>query len=231
MLAASDACGLRMWHITSIVALLVTMIKLLQMAEKSSYMAISIIWMMPKLLDWMHSEWTKLLATAPSTHENVVIVESRAPIAKALSNWLSSTDAGTIINGVAVESIDFDKSPVSFAYDYWKAPWTIYVIARTGEYHSCSITMHPTWWQWIRDSCATYDHHIIRIKHDPREWNGVFQNHIEIAASTKTTLLRFSKFVMELYGDQDAIVQSRVDRKTPIDIVSAPLDEPLLYER
>ena len=230
MIMKGNACCLRVYHMCVIGVFLVAIGYLLKWAESSPYMAISVIYCVPKLMDYIADAYAALKGTTPSLYEGLEL-KNKEPLSKALSNWLTASRAGDAINAVAVSHVEHRDAPpfVQFCYDYWKCPWTVYFIAHEKTFAHGLLQETPSVIHWFKDVfMPTF--HIIKVAHTCTEWNGVCSSKAHVYGSSQTALLRFAKFITEVHGgDDDAQrIMTRVDRRTPADVMEDSLDEPLL---
>ena len=208
---------LRMYHIFCVVALVIIGLWLARKAEANSYLALSIIWILPRLWISASEALEGLRSTSPSLHETLILKER---LLKCLSSVLDRVRAGDAINGmVCLGTTDSETDGRVLNYDYWQAPWKLYVIVPDLNFDDATWKADVTMIDWGKDFKSPSNVlDIIEISHEKKEWKSESFD-IVLRGKSRTNLLHFVRWLEDVYGND--VTFGRVVRRSPPDLEDA----------
>ena len=202
------------------------------LAEGNSYMALSVIWVLPRIVGLGEGAVVGLQGTLPTLFERLPFV-ANAKVTKTLAKYLDNVRIGDGLNCIPVVGVVWCNGEVGEAcyralkYDYWGSEsWTAYLIVEQGEFNTAIFKSAPSLTDWVKDAFKSRSSfEIIQVGYESAKWKD--EPKVWIAGKSRTTLNNFIFYLEDGYVDQGSAPQTRVQRRTPLDVVD--LDEPLLF--
>ena len=223
----------RFYYVGCIFAAVYISFFMMDVAEKNAYFALSVVWIVPKLADFLVTSALALLETLPWRHEQYKVpTTADQAIAKKFSNFFDRAEIGLCLNSITVLGTDWlrDGRRV-MKYDYWKSNWKLYLVITDLRFDNAELTDSPALWIWVRALCSSSAKlDIIEISHVlPDKWKGIEEETLFLMGKSRHNLDQFVYWMEDQYNCEEAL-QVRVSRRTPLDLTGIVEEarEPLL---